>query len=153
MCLTRDVQTSLSLSMDTSVSKVAHISPAPRAERRSAVAKSTPSITKSPCCLSAVLFNSQVKTPMVGTKSKVLVPGLPGHQAPVKANTQGSEKRKKDSGNKEVSGSAPLLRHLVTAIKIQITLYFHCIVICSNSDNDIKVNVLKVTGLKFHRLL
>ncbi|XP_075873068.1 WD repeat-containing protein 43 [Nelusetta ayraudi] len=65
VCLTRDVQTNLSLSMETAVSKV--------------------------------------KTPIVGTKSRVLVPGLPGHQAPVKATTQGSEKRKKDSGNKEMS--------------------------------------------------
>lgn len=56
-----------------------------------------------------------MKTPIVGTKSRVLVPGLPGHQAPVKATTQGSEKRKKDSGNKEVGGSAPLLRHPVAA--------------------------------------
>uniref|UniRef100_A0A8C9YK65 WD repeat domain 43 n=1 Tax=Sander lucioperca TaxID=283035 RepID=A0A8C9YK65_SANLU len=50
VCLTRDVQTSLSLSMETSVSKV--------------------------------------KTPIVNAKSRVLVPGLPGHQAPVKGTSQ-----------------------------------------------------------------
>ncbi|XP_040917179.1 WD repeat-containing protein 43 [Toxotes jaculatrix] len=61
VCLTRDVQTSLSLSMETTVSKV--------------------------------------KTPIVNAKSRVLVPGLPGHQAPVK----GSEKRKKDTDTKEMS--------------------------------------------------
>ncbi|XP_049452790.1 WD repeat-containing protein 43 [Epinephelus fuscoguttatus] len=65
VCLTRDVQTSLSLSMETTVSKV--------------------------------------KTPIVNAKSKVLVPGLPGHQAPIKGTTQGSEKRKKDTDTKEMS--------------------------------------------------
>ncbi|KAM9340732.1 WD repeat-containing protein 43 [Symphorus nematophorus] len=65
VCLTRDVQTSLSLSMETTVSKV--------------------------------------KTPIVNAKSKVLVPGLPGHQAPVKGPSQGSEKRKKDTDAKEMS--------------------------------------------------
>ncbi|XP_070776282.1 WD repeat-containing protein 43 [Enoplosus armatus] len=65
VCLTRDVQTSLSLSIETTVSKV--------------------------------------KTPIVNTKSKVLVPGLPGHQAPVKGTSQGSEKRKKDADTKEMS--------------------------------------------------
>lgn len=48
------------------------------------------------CCL------LQVKTPIVSTKSRVLVPGLPGHQAPVKGMSQGSEKRKKDTDTKEV---------------------------------------------------
>uniref|UniRef100_A0A8C5GLD6 Small-subunit processome Utp12 domain-containing protein n=1 Tax=Gouania willdenowi TaxID=441366 RepID=A0A8C5GLD6_GOUWI len=65
VCLTRDVQTSLSLSMDTTVSKV--------------------------------------KTPIVDTKCRVLVPGLPGHQAPVKGTSQGSEKRKKQTATKEMS--------------------------------------------------
>ncbi|CAB1421378.1 unnamed protein product [Pleuronectes platessa] len=65
VCLTRDVQTTLALSMETIVSKV--------------------------------------KTPIVNAKSKVLVPGLPGHQAPVKGTTQGSEKRKKISDTKEMS--------------------------------------------------
>ncbi|XP_042356854.1 WD repeat-containing protein 43 [Plectropomus leopardus] len=65
ICLTRDVQTSLSLSMETTVTKV--------------------------------------KTPIVNTKSKVLVPGLPGHQAPIKGTPQGSEKRKKDTDTKEMS--------------------------------------------------
>ncbi|XP_063354036.1 WD repeat-containing protein 43 [Pelmatolapia mariae] len=63
VCLTRDVQTTLSLSMETTVSKV--------------------------------------KTPIVNAKSKVLVPGLPGHKAPLKGTSQGSEKRKKDT--KEMS--------------------------------------------------
>ncbi|KAM6968841.1 WD repeat-containing protein 43 [Tautogolabrus adspersus] len=65
ICLTRDVQTTLSLSMETTVSKV--------------------------------------KTPIVNAKSKVLVPGLPGHQAPIKGTSQGSEKRKKDTDTKELS--------------------------------------------------
>ncbi|KAF1375147.1 hypothetical protein PFLUV_G00236450 [Perca fluviatilis] len=65
VCLTRDVQTNLSLSMESTVSKV--------------------------------------KTPIVNAKSRVLVPGLPGHQAPVKGTSQGSEKRKKDMDTKEMS--------------------------------------------------
>ncbi|KAL6105134.1 wdr43 [Pungitius sinensis] len=65
VCLTRDVQTSMSISLETAVSKV--------------------------------------KTPIVSDKSRVLVPGLPGHQAPVKATTQGSEKRKKDTETREMS--------------------------------------------------
>ncbi|XP_070698665.1 WD repeat-containing protein 43 isoform X2 [Pempheris klunzingeri] len=65
VCLTRDVQTSLSLSMESTVSKV--------------------------------------KTPIVNAKSKVLVPGLPGHQAPVRGTVQGSEKRKKDTETKQMS--------------------------------------------------
>uniref|UniRef100_A0A673VYV4 WD repeat domain 43 n=1 Tax=Salmo trutta TaxID=8032 RepID=A0A673VYV4_SALTR len=55
VCLTRDVHTTLSLTMATTVSKV--------------------------------------KTPVANAKGKVLVPGLPGHQAPVKGSL-GSEKRK-----------------------------------------------------------
>uniref|UniRef100_A0A8D3CCG9 WD repeat domain 43 n=1 Tax=Scophthalmus maximus TaxID=52904 RepID=A0A8D3CCG9_SCOMX len=70
VCLTRDVQTSLSLSMETTVSKV--------------------------------------KTPIVNTKSKVLVPGLPGHQAPVKGTARGSEKRKKDTDTKETEDAERL---------------------------------------------
>uniref|UniRef100_A0A4W5Q9R3 WD repeat domain 43 n=1 Tax=Hucho hucho TaxID=62062 RepID=A0A4W5Q9R3_9TELE len=53
------------------------------------------------CCVlpCVFLFNIhdhvfQVKTPVVNAKSKALVPGLPGHRAPVKA-ALGSEKRKK----------------------------------------------------------
>ncbi|XP_006799443.2 WD repeat-containing protein 43 [Neolamprologus brichardi] len=65
VCLARDVQTTLSLSMETTVSKV--------------------------------------KTPIVNAKSKVLVPGLPGHKAPLKGTSQGSEKRKKDTDTKEMS--------------------------------------------------
>lgn len=45
---------------------------------------------------------SKVKTPVVSAKSKVLVPGLPGHQAP-KGLSQVSEKRKKDTDTKEMS--------------------------------------------------
>ncbi|MED6266706.1 hypothetical protein CHARACLAT_004791 [Characodon lateralis] len=65
VCLTRDVKTTLSLSMETTVSKV--------------------------------------KTPIVSAKSKVLIPGLPGHKAPLTAAPQGMEKRKKDADNKEIS--------------------------------------------------
>lgn len=65
ICLTRDVHTSLSLSMETNISKV--------------------------------------KTPVVNAKSKLLVPGLPGHQAPVKGSSQASEKRKKDIDTKVMS--------------------------------------------------
>ncbi|XP_043999208.1 WD repeat-containing protein 43 [Gambusia affinis] len=65
VCLTRDIKTNLSLSMETTVSKV--------------------------------------KTPIVNAKSKVLIPGLPGHKAPVVSAPHGTEKRKKDAGNKEMS--------------------------------------------------
>ncbi|KAM3849553.1 LOW QUALITY PROTEIN: WD repeat-containing protein 43 [Diretmus argenteus] len=65
VCLTRDVQTSMSLSLESTVSKV--------------------------------------KTPIVSAKSKLLVPGLPGHQAPIKGTTAGSEKRKKGTDTKEMS--------------------------------------------------
>uniref|UniRef100_A0A673CEN6 Uncharacterized protein n=1 Tax=Sphaeramia orbicularis TaxID=375764 RepID=A0A673CEN6_9TELE len=68
VCLTRDIHTSLSLSMETASS-----------------------------CI------TWVKTPVVNAKSKVLVPGLPGHQAPIKGTSQGSEKRKKDTDTKEMS--------------------------------------------------
>lgn len=44
----------------------------------------------------------QVKTPIVNSKTKMLAPGLPGHQAPVKGTSQASEKRKKDTDSKEV---------------------------------------------------
>lgn len=114
VCLTRDVQTTLSLSMETTVSKVT--SP-------TGVASIDVFMTCSPYHLwSYMLINAlfkwihiivviknpligfpfQVKTPVVNTKSKVLVPGLPGHRAPVKGTTEGSEKRKKDSDTKEV---------------------------------------------------
>ncbi|XP_037551437.1 WD repeat-containing protein 43 [Nematolebias whitei] len=65
ICLTRDIKANLSISMETTVSKV--------------------------------------KTPIVNAKSKVLVPGLPGHQAPLKVGSQGTEKRKKDADTKEMS--------------------------------------------------
>lgn len=65
VCLTRDVRTNLSLSIETTVSKV--------------------------------------KTPIVNAKSKVLVPGLPGHKASLTAPLQGTEKRKKDADTKEMS--------------------------------------------------
>lgn len=97
ICLTRDVQASLSLSMETAVSKVMGF---------------TKSIAVFGSCSSGVLwfppnnlslgFLFQVKVPLVNAKSRVLVPGLPGHQAPVKGTSQGSEKRKKDSDTKEV---------------------------------------------------
>uniref|UniRef100_A0A6Q2XZY4 Small-subunit processome Utp12 domain-containing protein n=1 Tax=Esox lucius TaxID=8010 RepID=A0A6Q2XZY4_ESOLU len=64
VCLSRDVHSTLSLTMETTLSKV--------------------------------------KTPIVNSKSKVLLPGLPGHQAPVKAPL-GSEKRKKGTDTKEMS--------------------------------------------------
>uniref|UniRef100_A0A8C5FR17 WD repeat domain 43 n=1 Tax=Gadus morhua TaxID=8049 RepID=A0A8C5FR17_GADMO len=65
ICLTRDVKTALSLSVDANVSKV--------------------------------------KTPLVNTKSKVLVPGLPGHQAPITMTSLGSEKRKLGGKTTEMS--------------------------------------------------
>ncbi|XP_057715753.1 WD repeat-containing protein 43 [Corythoichthys intestinalis] len=65
ICLTRNVQTTLSLSIASTLSKV--------------------------------------KTPITNSKSKVLIPGLPGHQAPVTGTSVATEKRKKDSDSKEVS--------------------------------------------------
>ncbi|KAM6973592.1 WD repeat-containing protein 43 [Aplochiton taeniatus] len=65
ICLSRDVHTTLSIAMATTVSKV--------------------------------------KTPVVNAKSKLLVPGLPGHQAPIKAAQPASEKRKKGADTKEMS--------------------------------------------------
>ncbi|CAL8271603.1 unnamed protein product [Merluccius merluccius] len=65
ICLTRDVKTTLSLSVGANVSKV--------------------------------------KTPLVNAKSKVLVPGLPGHQAPITLTSLGSEKRKLGSNAKEMT--------------------------------------------------
>ncbi|KAK0133315.1 WD repeat-containing protein 43 [Merluccius polli] len=65
ICLTRDVKTTLSLSVGANVSKV--------------------------------------KTPLVNGKSKVLVPGLPGHQAPITLTSLGSEKRKLGSNAKEMT--------------------------------------------------
>uniref|UniRef100_A0A8C5AHJ3 WD repeat domain 43 n=1 Tax=Gadus morhua TaxID=8049 RepID=A0A8C5AHJ3_GADMO len=44
-----------------------------------------------------------VKTPLVNTKSKVLVPGLPGHQAPITMTSLGSEKRKLGGKTTEMS--------------------------------------------------
>lgn len=49
-----------------------------------------------------IVTSFQVKTPIVNAKTKVLVPGLPGHQAPVKGGTQGQEKRKSGTDSKEV---------------------------------------------------
>ncbi|KAM9354197.1 WD repeat-containing protein 43 [Pholidichthys leucotaenia] len=65
VCLTRDIQTALSVSMETAVSKV--------------------------------------KTPTVNAQSRVLVPGLPGHQAPVRRTSEATEKRKKDTDAKAIS--------------------------------------------------
>lgn len=63
----------------------------------------------------------KVKTP-VTSRSSVLAPGLPGHQAPVRGASQGSEKRKKDS--KEV-GHGLLWRQFIKHILIEYlwTLY------------------------------
>lgn len=58
-------------------------------------------------------FAFQVKTPIVNAKSKVLVPGLPGHQAPIKGTTQGSEKRKKDTDTKEVGPVLTMMHQMV----------------------------------------
>ncbi|KAI1895175.1 hypothetical protein AGOR_G00103590 [Albula goreensis] len=65
VCLVRDIQATLSLSMDTAVTKV--------------------------------------KTPVVSANVKVLAPGLPGHNAPVKTGSAESQKRKQESGTKEMS--------------------------------------------------
>ncbi|KAM9465876.1 WD repeat-containing protein 43 isoform 1-T1 [Clarias gariepinus] len=66
VCLIRDVQTTLSLSVDAAITKV--------------------------------------KTPIVNEKkSKVLIPGVPGHQAPIKAAPSQSEKRKKGAVSTEMS--------------------------------------------------
>ncbi|XP_030642859.1 WD repeat-containing protein 43 [Chanos chanos] len=65
VCLVRDLHTTLSLSVDTEVSKV--------------------------------------KTPIVNERqSKVLIPGLPGHQAPIKVSGNEPEKRKKGPSSTEV---------------------------------------------------
>ncbi|KAL1257852.1 hypothetical protein QQF64_011096 [Cirrhinus molitorella] len=64
VCLVRDVQATLSLSVDTAVSKV--------------------------------------KTPVV-KQGKVIVPGFPGHKAPIKLTPNEPEKRKKEDGSKEMS--------------------------------------------------
>ncbi|XP_013865349.1 WD repeat-containing protein 43 [Austrofundulus limnaeus] len=83
VCLTRDIKTSLSVSMETTVSKV--------------------------------------KTPIIGANSKVLVPGLPGHQAPVKSGSQGKgvEKRKKDTNTKEMSIAERLGEMDLTSVSSQ----------------------------------
>lgn len=71
------------------------------------------------------LVSHQVKTPVVNTKSRVLVPGLPGHQASVKGPKQGSEKRKKDTDTKEVS--SVVMRHQAVAhcilLVLRLTVY------------------------------
>ncbi|XP_072546671.1 WD repeat-containing protein 43 [Salminus brasiliensis] len=47
---------------------------------------------------------SKVKTPIVNEqKSKVLIPGLPGHRAPIRANSSQPEKRKQGSSATEMS--------------------------------------------------
>uniref|UniRef100_A0A8C4ADK0 Small-subunit processome Utp12 domain-containing protein n=1 Tax=Denticeps clupeoides TaxID=299321 RepID=A0A8C4ADK0_9TELE len=65
ICLIRDICATLSLSIDTAITKV--------------------------------------KTPVVNEKSKILVPGLPGHQAPVKATPSEPEKRKKGPSSTEMT--------------------------------------------------
>ncbi|MBN3304870.1 WDR43 protein, partial [Amia calva] len=64
VCLVRDVKATLTLTMETAISKV--------------------------------------KTPVVNADAKVLVPGLPGHCAPVKSVPAEAEKRKQSSKTKEV---------------------------------------------------
>ncbi|XP_062863653.1 WD repeat-containing protein 43 [Trichomycterus rosablanca] len=47
---------------------------------------------------------SKVKTPIVNEqKGKVLIPGVPGHQAPIRASSGESDKRKKGAGPTEMS--------------------------------------------------
>ncbi|XP_050989866.1 WD repeat-containing protein 43 [Labeo rohita] len=65
VCLARDIHATLSLSVDTAISKV--------------------------------------KTPVVNKQGKVLVPGLPGHKAPIKLTPNEPEKRKKEDGPREMS--------------------------------------------------
>ncbi|KAF4102218.1 WD repeat-containing protein 43 [Onychostoma macrolepis] len=65
VCLVRDVHGTLSLSVDTAVSKV--------------------------------------KTPVVNKQSMVLVPGLPGHKAPIKLTPNEAAKRKKEDSTTEIS--------------------------------------------------
>lgn len=153
--------------METTVSKVTDILP----ELRGSLVLSgcnVDRINNLKLCLLFFVLNSQVKTPVVGTKSKVLVPGLPGHQAPVKATTQASEKRKKDSGNKEVGlwpGSLAArpsdLQGQEVLAQVKETGQFyaqeldikHCLrwswkVICAISDIDDKVNMLNADGTK-----
>ncbi|XP_066559131.1 WD repeat-containing protein 43 [Amia ocellicauda] len=65
VCLVRDVKATLTLTMETAISKV--------------------------------------KTPVVNADAKVLVPGLPGHCAPVKSVPAEAEKRKQSSKTKEMS--------------------------------------------------
>ncbi|XP_056624714.1 WD repeat-containing protein 43 [Triplophysa dalaica] len=66
VCLNRDVQATLSISVDTAVSKV--------------------------------------RTPVINEqKSKVLIPGLPGHKAPIKLTPNESQKRKNGQSTTEMS--------------------------------------------------
>ncbi|KAJ3594737.1 hypothetical protein NHX12_004044 [Muraenolepis orangiensis] len=81
VCLTRDVKTTLSLSVDANISKV--------------------------------------KTPLANAKSKVLVPGLPGHQAPITLTSLGSEKRKLGANTKEMSIEERLEEIDLSAISAQ----------------------------------
>lgn len=59
-------------------------------------------------------FLLQVKTPIVNAKSKVLVPGLPGHQAAIVGASVVSEKRKKNTDTSEVSSVTLALTFLLT---------------------------------------
>lgn len=43
-----------------------------------------------------------MKTPVVNKQSKVLVPGLPGHKAPIKLTPNEAAKRKKEDSTTEV---------------------------------------------------
>lgn len=71
------------------------------------------------------------------------MPGLPGHQAPVKATTQGSEKRKKDTDSKEVGGPTAL-HHLQYNMVIQCDMNSQLgqVVWAKNTFCDIFISVL-----------
>ncbi|KAI2654344.1 WD repeat-containing protein 43 [Labeo rohita] len=49
------------------------------------------------------VMEKTVKTPVVNKQGKVLVPGLPGHKAPIKLTPNEPEKRKKEDGPREMS--------------------------------------------------
>ncbi|XDV43213.1 hypothetical protein PO909_011730 [Leuciscus waleckii] len=53
--------------------------------------------------LSVDMAVSKVKTPVVNQKSKVLMPGLTGHKAPIKLTPNEGEKRKKEASTTELS--------------------------------------------------
>lgn len=67
----------------------------------------------------------QVKTPIVNANSKVLVPGLPGHQASVKGSTQAPEKRKKEVDTKEVGSVLLTMQHAASLFLILMDYNWH----------------------------